>query len=149
MTDIETGRAWLAVVIIAAVVTTALFGVRSLGGLAATLVLSLIGLVPSALIGHSASSADHEGAINSLGLHLVGVSAWVGGIIMLALLSGMLGATRPARRPAAARTSPNRHCAGSPPWPGSPSSSSSPPASSMPASASPPGTTSSAPPTGS
>ena len=31
MTDIETGRAWLAVVIIAAVVTTALFGVRSLG----------------------------------------------------------------------------------------------------------------------
>ena len=37
MTDIETGRAWLAVVIIAAVVTTALFGVRSLGGLAATL----------------------------------------------------------------------------------------------------------------
>ena len=31
MTDIETGRAWLAVTIIAAVVTTALFGVRSLG----------------------------------------------------------------------------------------------------------------------
>ncbi len=30
MTDIETGRAWLAVTIIAAVVTTALFGVRSL-----------------------------------------------------------------------------------------------------------------------
>jgi putative copper resistance protein D len=91
MTDIDTGRAWLAVVIIAAVVTTALFGVRSAGSLAATLALSLIGLVPSALIGHSASSADHEGAINSLGLHLVGISAWVGGIIMLALLSGVLG----------------------------------------------------------
>ena len=131
MTDIETGRAWLAVVIIAAVVTTALFGVRSRGGLAATLVLSLIGLVPSALIGHSASSADHEGAINSLGLHLVGVSAWVGGIIMLALLSGIAGRhrrRRPQLRAAAARTSPSRRCAGSPPWPASPSSSSSPPA---------------------
>ena len=93
MTDIETGRAWLAVVIIAAVVTTALFGVRSRGALAATLVLSLIGLVPAALIGHSASSNDHEGAINSLGLHLVGVSAWVGGIIVLALLSGALTGT--------------------------------------------------------
>lgn len=93
MTDIETGRAWLAVVVIAAVVTTALFGVRSRGALAATLVLSLIGLVPSALTGHSASSADHEGAINSLGLHLVGVSAWIGGIITLALLSGTLGGT--------------------------------------------------------
>ncbi|MET1086559.1 MAG: cytochrome c oxidase assembly protein [Arthrobacter sp.] len=90
MTDIETGRAWLAVTIIAAVVTTALFGVRSLGGLALTLILALIGLVPTALIGHSSSSSDHEGAINSLGLHLVGVSTWVGGIIILALLSGVL-----------------------------------------------------------
>ncbi|MBA4103384.1 MAG: copper resistance protein CopD, partial [Arthrobacter sp.] len=80
MTDIETGRAWLAVTIIAAIVTTALFGVRSLGGLALTLVLALVGLIPTALIGHSSSSADHEGAINSLGLHLVGVSTWVGGI---------------------------------------------------------------------
>ena len=105
MTDIETGRAWLAVVIIAAVVTTALFGVRSRGGLALTLVLSLIGLVPAALIGHSSSSSDHEGAINSLGLHLVGVSAWVGGIIMLALLSGVLGGAGTGGRNAGAGTS--------------------------------------------
>ncbi|PNI07490.1 copper resistance protein CopD [Arthrobacter sp. AFG7.2] len=96
MTEIETGRAWLAVTIIAAVVTTALFGVRSLGGLALTLILALIGLVPTALIGHSSSSSDHEGAINSLGLHLVGVSTWVGGIIMLALLSGVLTGPRAA-----------------------------------------------------
>lgn len=90
MTDIETGRAWLAVTIIAAVVTTALFGVRSRGGLAATLLLALVGLVPTALIGHSSSSDDHEGAINSLGLHLLGVSTWLGGIIILVLLSGIL-----------------------------------------------------------
>jgi putative copper resistance protein D len=92
MTDIETGRAWLTVIIIAALVTTALFGVRSLGGLAVTLVLALVGLVPAALIGHSSSSDDHEGAINSLGLHLVGVSVWVGGLVLLVLLSGVLGA---------------------------------------------------------
>jgi putative copper export protein len=96
MTDIDTGRAWLAVTIIAAIVTTALFGVRSLTGLALTLLLTLVGLVPTALIGHSASSNDHEGAINSLGLHLVGVSAWVGGIIMLALLSGLIAGSRTA-----------------------------------------------------
>lgn len=94
MTDIETGKAWLAVTIIAAVVTTALFGVRSLTGLAFTLLLALIGLIPTALIGHSSSSSDHEGAINSLGLHLVGVSTWVGGIIMLAVLSGILTGSR-------------------------------------------------------
>lgn len=95
MTDIETGQAWLAVTIIAAVVTTALFGVRSPGGLALTLILALIGLAPAALIGHSSSSSDHEGAINSLGLHLVGVSTWVGGIIILALLSGILTGAKP------------------------------------------------------
>jgi putative copper resistance protein D len=95
MTDIDTGRAWLAVTIIAAVVTTALFGVRSLGGLALTLVLALVGLVPTALIGHSSSSSDHEGAINSLGLHLLGVSSWVGGIILLALLAGILTGSKP------------------------------------------------------
>jgi len=96
MTDIETGRAWLAVTIVSAVVTTALFGVRSLTGLALTLVLSLVGMVPIALIGHSSSSSDHEGAINSLALHLMGVSAWVGGIIMLAVLSGILTGTKAA-----------------------------------------------------
>ncbi|WP_423182628.1 cytochrome c oxidase assembly protein [Arthrobacter sp. NyZ413] len=90
MTDIQTGQAWLAVTIIAAIVTTALFGVRSLAGLALTLILAIGGLVPMALIGHSASSSDHEGAINSLGLHIVGVSTWVGGIIMLAILSRLL-----------------------------------------------------------
>ena len=105
MTDIETGRAWLAVTIVAAVVTTALFGVRSLTGLALTLVLSLVGMVPIALIGHSSSSSDHEGAINSLALHLVGVSAWVGGIIMLAVLSGILtGAKANAGAKAAAKS---------------------------------------------
>jgi cytochrome c oxidase assembly factor CtaG/putative copper export protein len=95
MTDIDTGRAWLSVTIIGAVVTTALFGVRSLGGLALTLLLALGGLVPAALIGHSSSSSDHSGAVNSLGLHLVGVSVWVGGIILLALLSGILTGSKP------------------------------------------------------
>lgn len=93
MTDIETGRAWLAVTIIAAVVTTALFGIRSLTGLALTLLLAVVGLAPAALTGHSSSSSDHEGAINSLGLHLVGVSTWVGGIVVLVLLSGLLAAS--------------------------------------------------------
>ncbi|WP_374224839.1 cytochrome c oxidase assembly protein [Paenarthrobacter sp. DKR-5] len=96
MTDLPTGRAWLSIVIIAAIVTTLVFGVRSLTGLGLTLLLAVGGLVPMALIGHSASAADHEGAINSLGLHLVGVALWVGGIIALAAVSRTLGEhTRP------------------------------------------------------
>ncbi|WP_433874971.1 cytochrome c oxidase assembly protein [Sinomonas atrocyanea] len=97
MTDLDVGRAWLSMVIIAAVVATLLFAVRSLTGLALTGLLALGGLVPLALIGHSASAGDHEGAINSLGLHLVGASLWLGGVGVLALLGRTLagGADRP------------------------------------------------------
>lgn len=90
MTSLDVGRAWLVTVIIAAVVATLLFAVRSLTGLALTGLLALAGLVPMALIGHSASSSDHEGAVNSLFLHLVGASLWVGGIAVLALLGRTL-----------------------------------------------------------
>jgi cytochrome c oxidase assembly factor CtaG/uncharacterized membrane protein len=76
-------------------VTTALFGVRSHAGRALTYVMAIICMVTAPLIWHSSSSSDHEGAINSLGLHLVGVSTWVGGIILLALLSGILTGSKP------------------------------------------------------
>nr|WP_235780635.1 cytochrome c oxidase assembly protein [Sinomonas notoginsengisoli] len=99
MTGLDVGRAWLATVIIAAVVATLLFAVRSLTGLALTGLLALIGLAPMALIGHSASSNDHEGAINSLFLHLVGASLWVGGIAVLALLGRTLAGGPDARGP--------------------------------------------------
>jgi putative copper resistance protein D len=97
MTNLDVGRAWLATVIIAAVVATLLVAVRSLTGLALTGILAVIGLVPMALIGHSASSSDHEGAVNSLFLHLVGAALWVGGIAVLALLGRTL-AGGPDRR---------------------------------------------------
>jgi cytochrome c oxidase assembly factor CtaG/putative copper export protein len=91
MTELPTGQAWLSVCIFAAVVTTLCFGVRSLTGLGLTLVLAVLGLVPQALIGHSSSSSDHSGAVNSLLLHVVGVALWFGGIIALAVVSGRLG----------------------------------------------------------
>ncbi|MHA7141143.1 cytochrome c oxidase assembly protein [Arthrobacter sp. Sr33] len=91
LTDFDTGRAWLSTVLIAAVVATMTFGARSSGWLALTGVLSLLGLMPMALIGHSASGDDHYAAINSIALHLVGVCLWIGGIIVLAVISGRLG----------------------------------------------------------
>lgn len=91
MTELPVGQAWLAVVICAAVVTTMVFGLRNISGLAVPLVLALLSFVPQALIGHSASSADHVGAVNSLFLHITGASLWVGGIIVLVVVSGVLG----------------------------------------------------------
>ncbi|WP_299166444.1 cytochrome c oxidase assembly protein [uncultured Arthrobacter sp.] len=91
LTDFDTGRAWLSTTMIAAVVATMTFGVRSSLWLALTLLLALGGLVPMALIGHSAGGDDHYAAINSIALHLVGVCLWVGGIIVLAVIGGKLG----------------------------------------------------------
>ncbi|WP_442778685.1 cytochrome c oxidase assembly protein [Arthrobacter sp. AQ5-05] len=91
MTQLAQGQAWLMVVICAAVVTTLVFGLRSVSGLAVPLVLALLSFVPQSLIGHSASSADHKGAVNSLFLHISGASLWVGGIIVLVVVSGVLG----------------------------------------------------------
>ena len=91
VTDFSTGRAWLAVSIIAAVVTTLAFGVRSLNMLAATAVLAAGAILPIALVGHSAGGDDHSAAVNSIGLHLAGVCLWIGGLIVLAVISRQLG----------------------------------------------------------
>lgn len=91
VTDFSAGRAWLAVSIIAAVVTTLSFGVRSLNGLAATTVLAAGAIVPIALVGHSAGGDDHSAAVNSIGLHLAGVCLWIGGLVVLAVISRQLG----------------------------------------------------------
>ncbi|MEX3600414.1 cytochrome c oxidase assembly protein [Kocuria carniphila] len=90
ITEIATGQAQATVVIVAAVVTTLIFGVRALLGLFCTLALSMIALVALALNGHSSGGADHMGAVNSLGLHLMGVCLWVGGLIVLAWASPLL-----------------------------------------------------------
>ncbi|GAA1349412.1 cytochrome c oxidase assembly protein [Arthrobacter koreensis] len=91
LTDFATGRAWLAVSIIAAVVTTLTFGVRSLTGLALTLILAAGGLLPMALVGHAAGGDDHSAAVNSIGLHLIGVCVWIGGLIVLVVIARQLG----------------------------------------------------------
>lgn len=48
---------------------------------------SLATLVPTALNGHASSSGDHQTAVTSLGLHLIGAAVWVGGLAALLLLA--------------------------------------------------------------
>lgn len=88
--DISVGQAWVAVTVIAAVVTSLTLAVRSTAGLAWTAVLAIVAIVPQALIGHSASGDDHNGAVNSIGLHLLGVVVWVGGLLVLMLIASRL-----------------------------------------------------------
>lgn len=48
--------------------------------------LGILSLVPIALTGHAAGTANHGMAVNALGLHLLAVVLWVGGLISLALV---------------------------------------------------------------
>lgn len=53
--------------------------------------VALGGIVIVALTGHSAGSASHEDAVNSLGVHLIGVTVWVGGLLAIALMQPRMG----------------------------------------------------------
>ena len=46
-------------------------------------IIGLAGLIPMAVSGHAAGSADHATAVNSIGMHLVAIVVWVGGLVAL------------------------------------------------------------------
>nr|WP_246276144.1 bifunctional copper resistance protein CopD/cytochrome c oxidase assembly protein [Curtobacterium albidum] len=54
----------------------------------------MIGLIPIAQQGHAAGTASHDSAVTALGLHLVGAALWVGGLVLVVLLRGVLGGDR-------------------------------------------------------
>lgn len=52
---------------------------------------TLVGIVVQALISHSGGSATHEDVVNSMGIHLLTMSVWVGGLGALVILRRTLG----------------------------------------------------------
>lgn len=89
--DTEPGRGLLVTASVAAVVTLVAAGATTIGAAGLLTLLSLVALVPPALAGHAAGTSDHETAVTSLGLHLLGVCVWAGGLAALVLLRGALG----------------------------------------------------------
>lgn len=92
--NLQLGQAWTYATLAPAIVTILVFGVRNHTALVFVLLLAGTGLVPLALQGHAAGTAGHSQAVSSLGLHLVFVSIWVGGLIVLVLLHRALIADR-------------------------------------------------------
>ena len=76
---------------VALLVTTGALLARSRTAYAWLSALALAGIVIVALTGHSAGSASHEDAVNSLGVHLVGVTVWVGGLLAIAVMQPRIG----------------------------------------------------------
>ncbi len=96
LTSFEAGRYAAAGILLAAAAATAAVAATGPGSTAAATLLALAALVPPALAGHSGSAANHETATTSMGLHLVGVSVWVGGLVALGLVRSRLGEARDA-----------------------------------------------------
>ena len=90
LTQVGLGQAWLIVTICAASATVVCFAVTNQTLVFFVGLLSLGTLVPLALQGHSAGSANHSVATNSLLIHVVFVAVWLGGLLTLALVQSSL-----------------------------------------------------------
>ena len=82
-TEIELGISLALNLLAAFAISILALSISSLTATALTAALGLRSLIPLALIGHAAGTANHSLAVNSLGLHLVGIVTWVGGLIAL------------------------------------------------------------------
>ncbi|NKQ56803.1 bifunctional copper resistance protein CopD/cytochrome c oxidase assembly protein [Amycolatopsis sp. K13G38] len=80
---IEQPKAWLVTAAIALLLALGCRLALSWGWTAVLFAVSVAGLVPVAVTGHSASGGAHDMATNSLLYHLVAASVWVGGLFAL------------------------------------------------------------------
>lgn len=94
LTQIELGQAWLQTTLIGAVVTVLCFAVRNLTALFFVGLLAVVALWPMAQQGHAAGTDGHDAAITALFLHLVFAAAWLGGLLVIALLAQRLDTPR-------------------------------------------------------
>ncbi|WP_246338655.1 cytochrome c oxidase assembly protein [Amycolatopsis endophytica] len=88
---IEQPKAWLWTAGIALVLVLGCRLALSWGWTAVLFGVSVVGLVPVAVTGHSASGGSHDLATNSLLYHLIAASLWVGGLVALLALGWRRG----------------------------------------------------------
>ncbi|GAB3376110.1 cytochrome c oxidase assembly protein [Amycolatopsis echigonensis] len=88
---IEQPKAWLWTALIALLLALGCRLVLSWGWTAVLFFLSVAGLVPVAVTGHSASGGSHDLATNSLLFHLVAAALWVGGLLAVLALGWRRG----------------------------------------------------------
>ena len=88
---LETTRVLLISALVAVVVAVSARLTTRRAPMAWLAVLTLAAVVILALTGHAAGSTSHEDAVNALGVHLLGVVVWTGGLIGLVALRRPLG----------------------------------------------------------
>jgi cytochrome c oxidase assembly factor CtaG/putative copper export protein len=77
------GTALMFVVLLAALIALLARTAATPGSAAGLLVVALVALLPPPLTGHSSASPNHELAISALAMHILALSPWVGGLLLL------------------------------------------------------------------
>lgn len=90
----ETGQAWLATTVVAAVLTVMSFAVRNQTLVFVMAIGAALNLVPMALQGHAGDLASHDAAISAIGVHVAASGLWLGGLTTVALLSKTIDSAR-------------------------------------------------------
>ncbi|MFF9141025.1 cytochrome c oxidase assembly protein [Streptomyces albogriseolus] len=81
------GRSYALTMAAGGVIATLGVGVGTARWARLALLLALGGLLPPAFTGHSSASGNHDAAVTSLALHLVGVAVWVGGLVFVLVVA--------------------------------------------------------------
>ena len=85
-TSVQLGQYLALNILGGAVVAVLALAFQRLTAAALTAAIGFLALVPIALTGHAAGTANHGMAVNALGLHLLAITLWVGGLVALALV---------------------------------------------------------------
>ncbi|MEV8395426.1 MULTISPECIES: cytochrome c oxidase assembly protein [unclassified Streptomyces] len=81
------GRAYAVVVVGGVTLAVLTPGISTARGAWWALVFAVGALLPPAFTGHSSAAANHDAAVVSLALHLIGVALWVGGLAFVLVLA--------------------------------------------------------------
>lgn len=95
VTTIDMGKALSVQLAFVALLTVLAVLITRPRGAGLLLAVSVAALVPQALTGHAAGTEGHETAVSALGIHLIAVGVWAGGLAALAMIARRLGAELP------------------------------------------------------
>ncbi|MDO8106251.1 cytochrome c oxidase assembly protein [Isoptericola sp. b441] len=91
VTSISLGKIGLGIVVVAALTSVLALLVTTPVGALWTALLALVALVLRAQTGHASGDTNHELAISTMFLHLLGAALWIGGLAALAFVARRLG----------------------------------------------------------
>ncbi len=91
VTRIDLGRALAVQIIVVAIMTVVAVSVQRPTQAGWPIFLAIIAIIPQAITGHASGTEGHHTAVTAMGLHLLGVAIWCGGLAIVAIVARDLG----------------------------------------------------------